>query len=246
MKASVCRLAAVLLFFAAVLIPLSGRAAASGEPEDPADLWKAAYEALNGETNKDGKAYPEVLFPHDFPVLLPENEEILELFSSGTGILYFGFPECPWCRTLLPVLSEVMAGYPGVPLYAWDLREDRDEYVLEETGEIRLVREGTDLYRNLLSVLDGYLGAYRGLGDDTIKRIYMPTLVFLEDGEIKTVHIGTVDGQESGYDPLTETQRAELASILEEAIRTVASDNVHYCGFSGEAFSVSGEPAAKK
>ena len=216
------RLIAMLLVCAAVLLSPAGRALAAGEPEDAAALWKEEYESLNGEENGAGKLYPTVIIPEGLRVSFPTEEEVLGIFEDGTGILYFGFPECPWCRTLLPILTEVMERHPEIRLYCYDLRAERDEYRLEESGEILQIREGTAFYGSLLSILDEWIGPYQGLNDDSLKRIYMPTLVFLKDGVIRSVHIGTVDGQVSGYDPLTDEQREELRSILEDAVRPIS------------------------
>ena len=202
----------------------SGEPAASGEPEETAASWREEYEALNGERNEDGRLWPTVTLPEELRVLFPTEEEVLGLFQDGTGILYFGFPTCPWCRTLLPVLSEVLTEHPEITLFCRDLREERDEYRLDTDGSPRLVREGTAFYGALKVLLEEWLGPYRGLNDDSIRRIYMPTLVFLRDGEIRAVHIGTVDGQQSGYDPLTDEQRGELKSALEEAIRQIGPE----------------------
>ena len=208
----------MLLTCAAALSGLTGAALASGEPAETAASWRESYEALNGETDENGRLWPTVMLPEELRVLFPTEEEVLGLFQDGTGILYFGFPTCPWCRTLLPVLSEVLTEHPEITLFCRDLREDRDEYRLDADGSPRLVREGTAFYDELRSLLEAWLGPYRGLNDDSIRRIYMPTLVFLRDGEVRAVHIGTVDGQQSGYDPLTDEQRGELKSVLEEAI----------------------------
>ena len=222
MRVSVFRHIVMLLVCVAVLLSQTGCAPAAEVPEDAAARWKEEYEALNGEKNKDGKLYPEVYLPEGLQVSYPNEDEVIELFQNGTGILYFGFPECPWCRTILPILAEIMTEQPEVRLYCYDLRADRDEYQTDEDGEIRQTREGTEFYSSLLSILDEWIGAYQGLNDESIKRIYMPTLVFLKDGVIQYVHLNTIDGQKSGYDPLTDEQREELKSILEEAIRPIS------------------------
>ena len=218
MRASIRRLAAALLVCAAVLLTPAGRALAAAEPADDAALWRAEYEALNGQKSASGRLYPTVTVPEGLAVSFPTEDEVLGLFEDGTGVLYFGFPECPWCRTLLPVLAEVLTAHPSVRLYCYDLRADRDEYQTGEDGEPRQTRAGTAFYGALLALLDEWLGPYEGLNDDALKRIYMPTLVFLKDGAVLSVHIGTADGQKSGYDPLTDAQRAELKTILEEAV----------------------------
>ena len=29
--------------------------------------------------------------------------EIIKILEGGTGIVYFGFPECPWCQAYVPL-----------------------------------------------------------------------------------------------------------------------------------------------
>ena len=36
---------------------------------------------------------------------MKREEEIFDILD-GTGIIYFGFPECPWCRNAVPVLLD--------------------------------------------------------------------------------------------------------------------------------------------
>ena len=246
MSATRRRLTAILLICAAVLLsPAVGALASSEEPEDAAALWKAGYEALNGEKNEAGKLYPTVIIPEKLQVSFPTEEDVLGLFRDGTGILYFGFPECPWCRTLLPVLAEVLQEHPELRLYSYDLRADRDEYRSDENGRVRQTREGTAFYSELLSLLDDWIGPYQGLNDDSLKRIYMPTLVFLNDGVIQSVHINTVDGQKSGYDPLSDEQREELRSTLAKYTQALSPTPDDPADSQKGSPGASGESAAK-
>ena len=36
-----------------------------------------------------------------------EADEIIKILEGGTGIVYLGFPECPWCQAYVPMLNEV-------------------------------------------------------------------------------------------------------------------------------------------
>ena len=33
--------------------------------------------------------------------------EIIKILEHGTGAVYLGFPECPWCSAYVPMLNEV-------------------------------------------------------------------------------------------------------------------------------------------
>ena len=52
------------------------------------------------------------------------------------------------------------------------------------------------------------------VNDNSIKRLYFPTLVFVKEGKIVYVHIGTSDSQENPYIELTEDQKTELSNVI--------------------------------
>ena len=67
---------------------------------------KNAFEALNGQTAANGQPYMEVHVSED-SLFVPINEEdALQLLESGTSVLIFEFPECPWYRNMMPVVDQ--------------------------------------------------------------------------------------------------------------------------------------------
>ena len=63
------------------------------------------YESLNGqEIDNTNRTYLNVTINKNNPVKYASYEEVMNILESGTGIIYFGYPECPWCRTIVPVL----------------------------------------------------------------------------------------------------------------------------------------------
>ena len=50
--------------------------------------------------DEDGKALDNV-FVYRTP------EQIINILEKGTGIVYLGFPECPWCTAYVPYLNEI-------------------------------------------------------------------------------------------------------------------------------------------
>ena len=74
---------------------------------DLTDAEKIAeeYKVLNNEINEQNNlAYPIVELSNENPFVYASEEEVIRVLKEGTGVIYFGFPSCPWCRTLLPVL----------------------------------------------------------------------------------------------------------------------------------------------
>lgn len=212
-----------LCIMLAVMATLVFITACHAEEATQPQLFEEEYEILNGQMTMDGEhTYSVIDVPSDNRVEYADLAQIQELLASGTGVMYFGFPECPWCRTLVPVLFEAAtaAGYEG-PVYYSNFLAERDKLTLDESGNIVVDQEGTEAYRQLVAALDDWLGPYKGLNDDSIKRIYFPTTVFVRNGQIVDVHLVTVDSQESGYDALTDAQHAELLSTLTADIQAI-------------------------
>jgi hypothetical protein len=197
--------------------------ACHAEEATGSQLFEEEYEILNGQTTMDGEhTYSVIDVPSENRVEYADLAQIQELLATGTGVIYFGFPECPWCRTLVPVLFEATAaaGYEG-PVYYSNFLSERDKLKLDDSGKIVVEQEGTEAYQQLVATLYDWLGPYNGLNDDSIKRIYFPTTVFVRNGQIVDVHLVTVESQESGYDPLTDEQHAELLSTLTTDIQSI-------------------------
>ena len=47
-------------------------------------------------------------------------KEAVKLLEKGTGIIYFGFSGCPWCRNLVPILTD-LAEELEEPVYYLDI-----------------------------------------------------------------------------------------------------------------------------
>lgn len=177
--------------------------------------FKNEYEKLNSQ-----KGYLDIEIPKDNNVKYASFDELMEFLNNGTGIVYFGFPECPWCRNALPVLLESAKENEIQNIYYFNAKPIRDEKELKD-GKIVTNKEGTKEYYELVDKLKNNLGSYEGLGDDSIKRLYFPTAVFVMGGKIVGTHIGTVDSQEDPSKPLTKNQKQELLDIYNENINKI-------------------------
>ena len=75
------------------------------KPESMATRFKLEYEALNGQKAENGSTYMDVNISNDNKIVYADYDQIFDVLD-GTGVIYFGFPECPWCRNAAPVLLE--------------------------------------------------------------------------------------------------------------------------------------------
>ena len=183
--------------------------------ETDSEKFKKEYESLNSE-----KKYLDVSIPKDNNVKYASFDEVMDFLDEGTGILYLGFPECPWCRNAVPVLLEAAKKGEVDNILYFNAKPIRDEKELKD-GKIITKKEGTKEYYKLVDKLKDVLGPYEGLEDDSIKRIYFPTVVFLEGGKIVGIHISTVDSQKDPSKHLTDKQHKELLNIYNENIEKI-------------------------
>lgn len=180
--------------------------------------FKEEYESLNSKYNEYSQSYyTNIKIIENSNVEYKEATEIIEIIKTGTGVIYFGFPECPWCRNLVPILVNKLSEY-NVPFYYYNAYDIRDTKHLDENGNVVTDKQGTIEYYEIVNLLSDFLGEYSGLNDNTIKRLYFPTVVFVKEGKVLDIHIGTLDNQSNPNVDLTEEQILELGSILEQKI----------------------------
>jgi len=64
------------------------------------------------------------------------------------------------------------------------------------------------------------------LENPEIKRIYVPTTIFVRDGEILYVHIATLrENYEGGYRPLNDQQLERVTGYLTDAMMKISNGN---------------------
>ncbi len=223
----------LLLFF---MVFVGTRAFKDKKEENPKNsdalIFKKEYESLNNVVReKDGKTIKEIAISQNNPVEIVTEEKAISLLESGTGILYFGFPDCPWCRSMLPILLSTLDNMSISKLYYLNVANIRDTLALNEKGKPEVKVEGTKGYKRILELLDEELSPYYLTNDEgkqvdtKEKRLYAPTVAGFKDGKVVAFHEGTVESQKSGYDDLTEEEKKELSTIFENLINQVYDTN---------------------
>ena len=100
-------------------------------------IFKNEYETLNNMVNENnGKSYKELIISSNNPVDILSEEETISLLESGTGVLYLGFPECPWCRSMLPVLLQTLDNMNIDKLYYFNIKDKRDTLTLNSKNKV--------------------------------------------------------------------------------------------------------------
>lgn len=187
--------------------------------------FKSMYESLNGE--KIGEfTYPKVTVSEENPFVISSAKKIINTLKSGTGIIYIGYPKCPWCRNAVNVLNHLNTS----EILYLDIYEHRDTYELID-GNVTKTKEGSEEYYEILKLLDDVLLDYTlNVNNDSInvgeKRIYVPMVIGVKNGNIVGYQIDTVslDEGQTPFDLLTTKQQEELLNIYEN-IKTKVYDD---------------------
>ena len=93
-------------------------------------------------------------------------EEINKILENGTGLVYLGFPECPWCRGYIPIINEVAKEQGLDKIYYFNIKKDRED--------------NSKLYQKTVELL-GYNLRYDNEGN---RRIYAPSLIAVKNGKV--------------------------------------------------------------
>lgn len=186
--------------------------------------FKEEYEALNNQGNQyNDKKYLELNIIEDNNVVYATEEKIVKILEEGDGVIYFGFPGCPWCRAMISPLLEIANENDIKNIYYLNILEMRDAYKVEDKKVLR-TKEGTDAYYKILKELEEFLNDYsitdaKGKEYKTgVKRLYAPTVVMVKDGEVKAFHEDVLPSLEDPYAGLTTEQDKELRSVFAEMI----------------------------
>jgi len=94
------------------------------------------------------------------------SDEVIKMLKHGTGVVYIGFPECPWCQIYAKYLNEVAKEVGVDKIYYYNILEDRTN--------------NTEVYKEMVSILKKHLE----YDDEGNERIYVPNVSFHVSGKI--------------------------------------------------------------
>lgn len=132
-------------------------------------------------------------------------EQIIEQLESGTGVIYFGFPECQWCQKYVEYLDEVAVNRGLAQISYYNIREIR--------------KENTEQYQKIVALLKDH-----GLDKDADgnPRVYVPEVVAVKDGKViardNTSSLNSTEKDGLPADWWTEERVTEVKKKLQELI----------------------------
>lgn len=183
--------------------------------------FKEEYMSVNGLENASGKKNREVTIDEKNPMVYSTAEEIADkIENKETFVVYFGFPTCPWCRSMIEQLLKCAKDNNQEKIYYVDVQEIRDKYSLNDEGELEKTEEGSEGYNRLIELMKDVLSDYtltdeNGNSKSTgEKRIYAPNVVAVVNGKPEKMVEGTSSKLEDPYAELTEEMKEESYSSL--------------------------------
>lgn len=216
----------ILLVLVMTLVSIILINSKSNQKETDAIKFRNEYQSLNGKAAKNNlyKKHKKITIDEDNPIVYADYNKVFEVLED-TGIIYFGFAECPWCRTIVPVMLEAANEIGIDKIYYFNQFDTRDIKKLEN-DKVVTEKEGTSDYYKLLEKLGTeFTEEYEGLNDPTVRRIYAPTVIIVKDGKVISSIVGSVASQKDPYLPLTNEQTEELKTkYIEEMQKTILCD----------------------
>lgn len=219
---------AVFLMLIIVLTIINGK----NDNLTDAEKFKEEYEKLNGVVNeKYDVEYRSLDIPEDNPFIYKEASDIVKMIEAKeTFIVYFGFSECPWCRSVVPSLIDAASDLELDEIYYVDVQDIRDTKEINKKGEIETTKEGTSDYYKLLEYLDEVLEDYKltdkdDNGVDTgTKRIFAPNVISVVNGEAKELETGISDKLADPYMKLTKEIKDDIYNKFKCSIKCVTEN----------------------
>jgi thiol-disulfide isomerase/thioredoxin len=148
-----------------------------------------------------------------------EKDGVETLLLHGTGILYLGFPECPWCQAYVPQLNTVLLANEAKAAY-YNIHTDKSE---DRTFYDQIAKDIEDVNDTGSTIIQ--------YDNDGKAVIYMPLVLFVKNGRITAYNNETCMEDSSVIKPeayWTEEKKNALQTALNKfvaEIKTVQKEN---------------------
>lgn len=141
-------------------------------------------------------------------------KEVNKMLEKGTGVVYLGFPECPWCQEYVKYIDEIAKKVGIDKVYYSNVLEDRSN--------------NTEEYQTTIKLLKDYLPN----DEEGNPRVYVPLVVVIKNGKVVIADYETAKDTKGYKNPEEYWANEDLEGLktrLEKAFNTVKSNACTDC-----------------
>lgn len=149
-----------------VCIALIGTAAyfSTQQTSQPRNTPPTEQAAQSSDAKKFHTLYPLTAINNRFAISDPAT--VLDVFEKGSGLVFLGFPSCPWCQQLAPMVDQAAHAENLAKIYYLDISTAR--------------AKNDDTYQKIVAKLKDYLK----VDEQGNPRVYVPDVTALHNGQI--------------------------------------------------------------
>lgn len=153
---------------------------------------KIACDATSDQDECDTKGGNKIKF-HEISF----DDAISYFTEEKSGVLFFGFSSCPWCKEARPILKKVARKKNMDIQYVKTRDEDKNRLYSDEQK----------------AQIEPFIKDYMSNNDEGILTLYVPLVLVIQDGQVVGGHVGTVDSHDATKRKMTNKEKKELTKI---------------------------------
>ena len=166
------------------------------------EKFKIEYEKYNNKKSSDNREYPYITIPSDNIIRYISISEIINIFEKDMdAVIYFGKPECIYCRNAVQVLVDTVKSTDLDVVYYLEpnIKDKKYDELVKILGDELIIKK------------------------DKKEIIVEPLVIFITDGEIVSYNKETLSSQKDPYRKLDQYQYDALREIYNYGINDVVS-----------------------
>ena len=132
-----------------------------------------------------------------------DHDSVEKMLAHGTGVIYFSFPECPWCQKYTPLLQNIAENADMEVLY-YNIYVDKSED-----------KEWYDAIATMIEEKNPEISRYDNDGNTLI---FMPLVLFVNEGEIIGYDDETCDLNSDEISPDTYWNEEKVGALEEKLL----------------------------
>ena len=141
--------------------------------------------------------------------------------DDDTWFIYFGKPNCPYCKRYLPIVNEIMYN-KNIPILYFNAESIKGSYYDEE-GNLKLNEKYVDVINWIKdnSIVDAKENSWIGSkteNNQTVDWLMVPRFFKVENGKI-TNCFKAYDKAETLYKEYLETQNEQILNLFKKSVQ---------------------------